>query len=100
MRNAAAGGADGLVALLNRFAADSGHDELRTVPLLFLGPPRQAALGPRSPCYIQHALIGVVRYKSHSRDLPIDVASLRTIPALLLAGGDDQVAGTEDAQKL
>jgi hypothetical protein len=26
-----------LVALLNRFAADSGHDELRTVPLLFLG---------------------------------------------------------------
>jgi hypothetical protein len=44
--------------------------------------------------------IGVVRYKSHSRTLHRDVDSLRTIPALLLAGGDDPVAGTEDAEKL
>jgi hypothetical protein len=58
VRNAAAGGADGLVALLNRFAADSGHDELRTVPLLFLVAPQEAALGPRLPCFIQAARLG------------------------------------------
>lgn len=58
VRNAAAGGADGLVALLNRFAADSGHDELRTVPLLFWGAPQEAALGPRLPCFIQVARLG------------------------------------------
>ncbi len=100
VRNAAAGGADGLVALLNRFAADSGHDELRTVPLLFWGSSAAGSFGTTFAMLHPARTIGVVRYKSHSRTLHIDVESLRTIPALLLAGGDDPVAGTEDAEKL
>jgi hypothetical protein len=100
VRNAAAGGADGLVALLNRFAADSGHDELRTAPLLFWGSSAAGSFGTTFAMLHPTRTIGVVRYKSHSRNLHIDVESLRTIPALLLAGGDDPVAGTEDAEKL
>jgi pimeloyl-ACP methyl ester carboxylesterase len=100
VRNAAAGGADGLVALLNRFAADSGHDELRTVPLFFFGGSAGGSFGTTFAMLHPSRTIGLVRYNSHSRGLPIDVERIRTIPALLLAGGDDQVAGTEDAEKL
>jgi hypothetical protein len=42
--------------------------------------------------------IGLVRYNPHSRGLPIE--RIRTIPVLLVAGGDNQTAGTEDAEKL
>jgi pimeloyl-ACP methyl ester carboxylesterase len=100
VRNAAAGGADGLVALLNRFAADSGHDELRTVPLLFFGGSAGGSFGTTFAMVHPSRTIGMVRYNSHARGLPIDVERIRTIPALLLAGGDDQVAGTEDAERL
>lgn len=100
VRNAAAGGAVGLVALLNRFAADSGHDELRTVPLLFFGGSAGGSFGTTFAMLHPTRTIGLVRYNSHSRGLPIDVERIRSIPALLLAGGDDQVAGTEDAEKL
>ena len=100
VRNAAAGGADGLVALLNRFAADSGHDELRTVPLLFFGGSAGGSFGTTFAMLHPARTIGLVRYNSDSRGLPIDVETLRTIPVLLVAGGDDQTAGTEDAEKL
>ncbi len=100
VRNAAAGGADGLVALLNRFAADSGHDELRTVPLLFFGGSAGGSFGTTFAMLHPTRTIGLVRYNSHSQGLPIDVETLRTIPVLLVAGGDDQTAGTEDAEKL
>ena len=100
VRNANGGGADGLVALLNRFAEDSGHDELRTVPLLFFGGSAGGSFGTTFAMLHPSRTIGLVRYNAHSRGLPIDVESIRTIPALLLAGGDDQVAGTEDAEKL
>ena len=100
VRNAAAGGADGLVALLNRFAADSGHDELRTVPLLFFGGSAGGSFGTTFAMLHPNRTIGLVRYNSHSRGLPIDVERIRTIPVLLVAGGDDQTAGTEDAEKL
>jgi hypothetical protein len=100
VRNAAAGGADGLVTLLNRFAADSGHNELRTVPLLFWGSSASGSFGTTFAMLQPTRTIGLVRYKSHSRNLKIDVESLRTIPVLLLAGGADPVAGSEDAEQL
>ena len=89
VRNAAAGGADGLVALLNRFAADSGHDELRTVPLLFFGGSAGGSFGTTFAMLHPTRTIGLVRYNSHSQGLPIDVETLRTIPVLLVAGGDN-----------
>jgi hypothetical protein len=100
VRNAAAGGADGLLALLNRLAAESGHDELRTVPLLFFGGSAAGSFGTTFAMLHPSRTIGLVRYNSHSRGLPVDVERIRTIPALFLAGGDDQEAGTDDAEKL
>jgi hypothetical protein len=100
VRNAEAGGGDGLIALLNRFAADSGRDELRTVPLLFWGFSASGSFGTTFAMLHPTRTIGFVRYNSHSRDLPLDLETLRTMPALLLAGGDDKVAGTQDGEKL
>ena len=100
VRNAAVGGGEGLLTLLNRLAADSGHDELRTVPLLFWGFSASGSFGTTFAMLNPTRTIGFVRFNSHSRELPITVEALRSIPALLLAGGDDKVAGTEDAEKL
>jgi hypothetical protein len=100
VRNAAVGGGEGLLTLLNRLAADSGHDELRTVPLLFWGFSASGSFGTTFAMLHPSRTIGFVRFNSHSRGLPITVEALRSIPALLLAGGDDKVAGTEDAEKL
>ena len=100
VRNAAVGGGEGLLTLLNRLAADSGHDELRTVPVLFWGFSASGSFGTTFAMLNPARTIGFVRFNSHSRELPITVEALRSIPALLLAGGDDKVAGTEDAEKL
>jgi hypothetical protein len=100
VRNAAAGGGEGVVALLNRLAADSGHDELRTVPLLFWGFSASGSFGTTFAMLHPNRTIGFVRFNSHSRELPVAVEALRHTPALLLAGGTDAVAGSEDAEKL
>jgi hypothetical protein len=99
-RNAAAGGGEGLIGLLGRLASDSGHEELRDVPLLFWGPSAAGSFGITFAMLHPDRTIAFVRYNSHLRDLSVNIEAVRNIPALLLAGGNDQVAGTEDAGKL
>jgi hypothetical protein len=44
--------------------------------------------------------IAFIRYHSHLRGAPVDVNVLRTVPALIIAGGNDAEAGTDDAEAL
>jgi hypothetical protein len=44
--------------------------------------------------------VAFIRYHSHRRGSPTDVNALRNIPALLIAGSEDEVAGTDDAEAL
>jgi hypothetical protein len=99
-RNAAAGGGDGLLVLLRRLATQSGQDELSDIPMLFWGPSAAGSFGTTFAMSHPKRTIGFVRYDSHLRGLAVQVDAIRDIPALLLAGGADKTAGTQDAENL
>jgi hypothetical protein len=42
--------------------------------------------------------VAFIRYHTHLRGLSPDIAVLKHIPGLLIAGGKDELAGTEDAE--
>jgi hypothetical protein len=44
--------------------------------------------------------VAFIRYHSHLREAPLDVNALKQIPALFIAGGKEEVAGTDDAEAL
>jgi hypothetical protein len=99
-RNAAAGGGDGLLLLLRRLATQSGQEELSGIPMLFWGPSAAGSFGTTFAMWHPERTIGFVRYDSHLRGLAVQVDVIQDIPALLLAGGADEVAGTQDAKNL
>jgi hypothetical protein len=43
--------------------------------------------------------LGFVRYYSNLRGIPVDVSRIASIPALIIVGGADSVAGIEDSQR-
>lgn len=99
-RNASLGGAAALLDLLDHLAEQTGRAELRTVPLAIWGFSAAGgfalSFGEANP----ERTLAVVRYHSHRRGLPVDVGKVAQVPALLVAGGADQRAGTEDAHEL
>lgn len=99
-RNAAAGGGDGLLVLLRRLARESGHSELSDIRMLFWGPSAAGSFGTTFAMWHPERTIGFVRYNSHLRGLSVKIDAIQDIPALLLAGGADEVAGTQDARDL
>lgn len=99
IRDAAAGGARGLLTILDTLAVRSGLDELRHVPLVIWGfsaagnfPVTFAALHPERTA-------AIVRYHSNMRDTPVQIGLVRGIPALIIAGERDAVAGVEDSER-
>jgi len=100
VRNAAVGGADGLLLLLEHLAEQSGHPELRSARLLLWG--QSAAGGFAMTFATEHPsrTIGFVRYHSHLRELPVDIETAARIPALFLAGETDETAGVADSEAL
>src|SRR5262249_13382840 len=44
--------------------------------------------------------VAFIRYHSHLRGAPLDVDAVKNIPALLIAGGKDETAGSDDAEAL
>jgi hypothetical protein len=100
VRNAAVGGADGLLMLLRRLAEESGHRELEDAPLLFWGHSAAGSFGITFAALQPRRTIAFVRYHSHLRGLPVDMKVVTTIPALFLAGDKDETAGVEDTQDL
>lgn len=88
------GGADGLLVLLERFAQESGHRELATVPLLFWGGrgvgQTFAALHP------QRTIAFVV---VHSTMRNRDIGRSSQIPALFLSGNEPHSELTQEFWK-
>lgn len=99
-RNAAIGGADGLLILLQRLAGESGHRELADAPLLLWGHSQTGSFAITFAALHPERTIAFVRHHSHRRELPVDMKVVTGIPALLLAGDKDETAGVEDAQNL
>ena len=99
-RNAAIGGSDALLSLLERLADESGHRELREAPLAFWGFSAVANFGTVFATLYPERTVAVVRYHSHLREMSIDETRLSRVPVLLLAGGADRRAGMEDAESL
>lgn len=100
VRNAAVGGAEALSILLERFAVRVRHPELRSVPLLFWGFSASGSFGTTFGGLHPERTIAVVRFQSHTRTIPVDHRRIKEIPHLLIAGGDDETAGTEDALRM
>jgi hypothetical protein len=100
VRDASEGGAQGLVALADAFADGFGRPELSDVPFVFWGHSAAGTFGLTFAGLYPERTLAFVRYNSHLRDLPVDMAVVTGIPGLLIAGEMDQVAGTEDARNL
>ncbi len=100
IRNAGVGGEAGLLLLLNRLAVESRHDEVRNAPLLFWGHSAAASFGISFAGLHPDRTIGFVRYHGNLRGQPVNIRSVSNIPALLLAGEKDSVAGIEDTRDL
>jgi pimeloyl-ACP methyl ester carboxylesterase len=90
LRNAALGGADGLLMLVDRLAQESGHREVAVAPLLLWGHSRSghfaatfAALHPRRTVAIVDYHTGAAGLTGHDKDV------LSKIPALILMARAD-----------
>lgn len=97
-RDAAVGGGGAVLQLVERFAADSGHKEVANAPMLFWGFSASASFGTTFAALHPERTIGFVRYHTHRRGLITSVDAIKSIPALFVAGGKDDVAGVEDAE--
>jgi pimeloyl-ACP methyl ester carboxylesterase len=101
LRNAAVDGAAGaLLTLLDRFAQESGHQELKSAPLLFWGHSAAGNFGPTFAALHPGRTIAFVSYHSHRRGLPHDMKVVTRIPALLFAGRNDDTVDEEEVEDL
>ncbi len=100
IRNAAAGGGEGVILLLDQLARSTSHHELGSAPILFWGFSAAASFGTTFAGLHPDRTVGFVRYHTHRRGLPASVGALTQLPALLIAGGQDQGAGFEDAETM
>ena len=100
IRNAAAGGADALFAILQRLGEQSAHPELNDVRVLLWGGSSGAGFGTTFAELYPERTVAFIRYHAHLRGWSPNLKVLREIPALLIAGGKDDTAGTEDAEAL
>jgi hypothetical protein len=100
LRNAAVGGADALLLLLQRLGDESAHREMKDAPLLFWGWSNAASFGTTFAEQYPDRTAAFIRYHTHLRGLPVNMKVLKNIPALLIAGGKDETAGTDDAASL
>jgi hypothetical protein len=99
-RNAVEGGADALLLMLRRLEEESAHSELGDAPLMLLGWSATASFVTTFAELYPDRTVAFIRYHTHLRGLSPNLKVLRNIPALLIAGGKDEQAGTEDAETL
>ena len=100
VRNAAEGGTDALLMIMQRLGDESGHQEVKDCPLLLWGWSAAASFGTTFAELYSERTIAFIRYHTHLRGLSPNVQRLKNIPALLIAGQKDETAGTEDAETL
>lgn len=100
IRNAALGGGDALLALLDRFAQLPGYAAVENAPLLLWGFSASGSFVTTFAAAHPERTLGFVRYHSHARKLPVNMTVISKLPALIIAGADDQTAGVDDAGDL
>jgi dienelactone hydrolase len=100
VRNASLGGAEALLRILDEFARQSGRPELQGANLLLWGHSAAGSFGTTFAALHPTRTIAFVRYHSHSRGLPVDLAATARVPALIFAGEKDTTAGIEDSEAL
>lgn len=100
MRHAGMGGADALLLLMDRLGRESGHEELRDAPMVLWGWSAGAAFSSSFAELHPERVAAFIRYHIHRRGVAEDLKVLSSVPALLIAGGKDQAAGTQDAEEL
>jgi hypothetical protein len=99
LRNAAIGGGEALLSALGQLARTTRHPELADAGVLLWGFSAAGSFGPTFAQWQPDRTIGFIRYHSHLRNVPVDVHRITSIPALLIAGAADSIAGFEDAEQ-
>ena len=99
VRDAGAGGADALLAILQRLGEQSTRPELKDALLLLWGGSAGAGFGTTVAELYPERTVAFIRYHAHLRGWFPNMKVLKDIPALLIAGGNDETAGTEDAER-
>lgn len=94
-RLGAGGRSNALVVLLQRFAEESGHPEVKDAPLLLWGHSAAGVFVSTFAAAHPQRTIAFVAYHS---GVAGDLEVLRRIPALLLAGGKDTQVSAEGIQ--
>jgi pimeloyl-ACP methyl ester carboxylesterase len=100
VRNAAVGGGEGLLMLLERLGEQSGHQELKDAKILVWGHSAAASFAITFAALYPKRTIAFVRYHSHLRGLSVDLPAVAQVPGLIFAGENDAAAGVEDAEAL
>lgn len=88
-----------LSAALDQFAATSGHRELATTRLIFLGFSGAGPLSARLVAYfVNRTLAAVLSAPGHYEPLGMDTVEMNAqslmVPELIIAGSADKVSGT------
>jgi len=99
LRNAPLGGGQALLTALNELARRTGRPELGDAGVLLWGFSAGGNFGPTFAQWRPDRTLGFVRYYSNLRGIPVDVSRIANIPALIVAGGADSVAGIEDSER-
>jgi hypothetical protein len=100
LRNAAVGGGDVLLLLMQRLASESQHPELAKAPFVFWGWSASAGFGTTFAERFPDRTLAVIRFRTHLRDHAPDLNTLVRTPMLLVASIKDETAGTENAETL
>jgi pimeloyl-ACP methyl ester carboxylesterase len=100
LRNAGTGSGEAMVRVMDLLARETGHPELRSAPMLLWGFSQGASFAMTFAQLYPERTIGFVRYHIHRRNVPPTIKGLDRIPALIVAGAQDQAAGFEDAEQL
>lgn len=100
VRNAALGGDSAVFMALRLGGERTGHPELRDANIVLFGFSAAGSFGPTFAARHPDRTIGFVRYHSSLRGLPVDTATLASIPSLTISGERDETAISEDSRTL
>lgn len=100
VRNAAIGGGVILLDALQLAAQRTKHPEIANAKLILFGFSAAGNFAVTFASWRPERTLGFVRYHSNLRGIGVDTAILAGIPSLTIVGARDDVAGTEDSQRL
>ncbi len=100
VRNAALGGGAALLQALTLASSATGHPELAKANVVVFGFSAAGNFAATFGSLYPERTVGLIMFHSNLRGIPFDTAKLATVPALSITGGNDDVAGTQNADSL